>query len=69
MSMITITANGDSYEIKEGTTLADFVQARGLVLTNVVIEYNGQALPRTQAAAVTLSGGDQLEIVRIVAGG
>lgn len=66
---LSITANGDTYSVASCTTLPEFIQERGLALERVVIELNGEALPRSQAQNHTLRDGDTLEIVRIVAGG
>lgn len=66
---ISIQANGDSYEVVEGSSIETFLEALDLTLKLVVVEYNGVALTRAQAAEVRLAAGDSLEIVRIVAGG
>lgn len=64
-----ITANSETYELTEGTSLDAFVQERSLALERVVIELNGEALTPREARATLLRDGDRLEIVRIVAGG
>lgn len=64
-----ITANSDTYDLPEGTTLDAFIRDRSLALERVVIERNGDALTPGEARQTVLADGDRLEIVRIVAGG
>lgn len=64
-----ITANSESYDLVDGTTLDAFVKDRSLALERVVVEYNGEALTPSEARSTVLKDGDRLEIVRIVAGG
>jgi sulfur carrier protein len=64
-----VTANGKAYEVGPGTTVTEFIRARGLDPEHVVVEHNGEALERRRYAEVVLSEGDRLELVRAVAGG
>ena len=66
---ITITANGDSFEIHANTTLPKFLDSIGLSAERVVVECNRCALTPSELKKTTLADGDHLEIVRIVAGG
>lgn len=67
--MINITANGKNFEVADAQPLPAFVEQIGLQPDKVVIERNGEALTQSEAKEVTLTEGDRLEIVRIVAGG
>lgn len=67
--MITITANGEVFTREEGITLPDFLVSLGFAPEQVVIERNGDALTPTEVHSTCLEEGDQLEMVRIVAGG
>jgi thiamine biosynthesis protein ThiS len=67
--MIEIKANGDRYQLTDSCLITDFLQQNNLEIEKVVIEYNGSPLTRSEAKDVRLKAGDQLEIVRIVAGG
>jgi thiamine biosynthesis protein ThiS len=67
--LITIRANGEDHEAREGVSLAEFLSERGLALSRVVVERNGEALSPAEARGVFLADKDRLEIVRIVAGG
>jgi thiamine biosynthesis protein ThiS len=64
-----IIANGKSYEVGNGTTVAAFVRSRDLDPRFVVVERNGEPLERDRYEDVGLSEGDRLELVQAVAGG
>jgi len=64
-----IVVNGTAREAPPAQPLADLLTELGLGLGWVVVEYNGTALSRSEAAGVGLAEGDRLEIVRAVAGG
>jgi thiamine biosynthesis protein ThiS len=66
---MTVTVNGASRDVADGTTLPELLETLGLGLGWVVVERNGEALPRAVARETVLEGGDVLEIVRAVAGG
>jgi thiamine biosynthesis protein ThiS len=66
---MTVTVNGASRDVADGTTLPQLLETLGLGLGWVVVERNGEALPRAVARETVLEGGDVLEIVRAVAGG
>lgn len=66
---IAITANGRSYSVDPGTTVAAFIESRGLPVESCIAELNGTALTRNELASTALAEGDRLEIVRAVAGG
>jgi thiamine biosynthesis protein ThiS len=66
---MTISVNGKSMEVAAGTTVDGL-----LTLLNVKREYTAVAVnrditPRSTYAAVTLSEGDKVEIVRPMGGG
>ena len=64
-----VTANGETYELPETRTIAEFVRDRGLDPRFVVVERNGEPLERSRYDSVTLADGDRIEVVRAVAGG
>lgn len=66
---ISITANGKSYEVDHGDSLVEFLNSLGLHPDRVVVERNRSALTPSEARRMILREGDDLEIVRIVAGG
>ncbi len=64
-----MVANGSSVELVEGATLDDLLAHLGLGAKWVVVERNGEPVPRRQTATTVLADGDRLELVRAVAGG
>ncbi len=64
-----ITANDKPYDVDEGATIGDFVRTRGLDPRYVVVEHNGEIVKRVEADTTPLSAGDELVVVRAVAGG
>jgi sulfur carrier protein len=64
-----VTANGKPFEVDAGTSVAGFIRARSLDPRFVIVEWNGEPLPRDRYEAARLAEGDRLELVRAVAGG
>ena len=68
-SEIELTVNGERRAVPAGSTVADLVQALGLVPAQVAVERNKQIVPRAAHAGTVLAGGDQLEVVTFFGGG
>lgn len=67
---IEISFNGSPVVMASGSTLADLLSGRGLAVSRVVIEYNGDVLPvPVKAESLVLSSGDTVNCFRVVAGG
>lgn len=66
---MNVTVNGDAVTIADGATIADLLEHLELTRRLVVVEHNGEPVPRKQVAGVRLTDGDRLEVVRAVAGG
>ncbi len=66
---MTVTLNGRVRELPDGTGLVELIEQLGLRPGSVVVERNGEALPRSAMDGVVLADGDRLELVRAVAGG
>jgi len=64
-----VVANGSEVELQDGATLDDLLGRLGLGAKWVVVERNGEPVPRRQTATTVLADGDHLELVRAVAGG
>jgi sulfur carrier protein len=62
-------ANGKAVDLDDGATLDDLLGRLGLGAKWVVVERNGEPVPRRETAATILTDGDRLELVRAVAGG
>jgi thiamine biosynthesis protein ThiS len=64
-----VVVNGEPKQLDAGTSLAAMIEEMGLDRRYLVVEYNGQPLPRDGFERVELADGDRLELVRPVAGG
>ncbi|MDX1657570.1 MAG: sulfur carrier protein ThiS, partial [Nitriliruptorales bacterium] len=64
-----VDANGREHEVAPGTTLAEFLRALEFDPRYVVVERNGEVVERGAAESVELEDGDDLVLVRAVAGG
>ena len=53
----------------DAATVAAFLASRGLQARMVVVEHNGEIVPRDQYDETALHDGDVLEIVQMMAGG
>jgi len=67
--LVTVTANGDPKKVELPCSIADFLESSGWRATQVVVEFNGQVVPRDRLGSVQLRDGDRLEVVLPVAGG
>jgi sulfur carrier protein len=66
---VKVIANGAPTDLPEGATLTDLLDALGLGAKWVVAERNGEAVTRKEMGRTLLVDGDQIELVRAVAGG
>lgn len=66
---MTLRINGEDHEFAGASTVAELVDALGLPAPAMLVEHNGLALRRDEWRDRALHDGDQIEIIRIVAGG
>ena len=66
---ITLTANGETFQVQSHTTLPEFLASLQLACERVIVERNRAALTPGEVKNTVLADGDTLEIVNIVAGG
>jgi thiamine biosynthesis protein ThiS len=64
-----VTANGRKIEAKLPCSIEEFLVAQKLLPRSVVVEHNGEAVAPSEFSKRTLNADDNLEIVKIVAGG
>lgn len=64
-----VRVNGDDVEAPDGSSLGQLLEQLGLGRRLIVVERNGEPVPRAEVAATLLADGDRLELVRAVAGG
>ena len=66
--MKTVTVNGQPREVA-ASTATELVAELGLPAPTVLVELNGKALHRSEWPMEAVSDGDQIEILRVSAGG
>lgn len=66
---MVVIANGDEVEVTDGASVAQLLDQLGLAGRLIVVERNGEPIPRKEQSTTTLAAGDRLELVRAVAGG
>ncbi len=64
-----LTINGDVRDIDDGLSLADYLHCLNLKPQMVVVERNGEIVPRTEYDQTLLAENDTLELVQMMAGG
>ena len=66
---IEVVANGELRTIPDGLTVAEFLAGLELDSDVVVVERNGEIVPRSRFGELRLEADDRLEIVHFVGGG
>jgi thiamine biosynthesis protein ThiS len=66
--MISLVINGESKQVVS-LKIVDLMGELLLPAPLMLVEHNGKALHRSEWAAVTLSDGDRLELMKVAAGG
>lgn len=69
MSETFVIANGQQIAITLPCSMEHFLVKQNLLPRSVVVEHNGEAVAPSEFHVRMISGGDRLEIVKIVAGG
>jgi thiamine biosynthesis protein ThiS len=64
-----ISLNGESVDTREAKTIADLVNRYQLPPQSILVEHNGLAVHRHEWPDRSLSEGDRIEFIRVVAGG
>ena len=64
-----VFANGQAVDLPDGSTVEDLLGILRLGGRWVLVERNGEPVPRAELASTLLVDGDRLELVRAVAGG
>lgn len=63
-----VKINGKNMNIA-GNTLAEYLVAKKYDIKRIVVERNGNIIPKSQYNEIVLRDGDKVEIVRFVGGG
>jgi thiamine biosynthesis protein ThiS len=64
-----ITVNGERRELPDDATVARVLEHFAVDAARVVVERNGEIVPREKYGATPVAEGDVLELVEIVGGG
>lgn len=64
-----LTINGEPQGVSDGLTVADLIKHLGLNQQRLAVEVNREVIARERYTALTLTDGDQVEIVHFVGGG
>ncbi len=66
---LTLIANGQSRTIKAGSTVADLLQELNIALKYVVVQLDGEIVPRAAFDQTALKEASKVEIITMVGGG
>ena len=66
---VRITVNGKAMELDAGTTVEGLLDRLGVPRQYTAVAVNREVTPKSEYAAVKLSEGDRVEIVRPMGGG
>jgi sulfur carrier protein len=66
---MNLILNGEQRDLTAIGTVSDLLKELGLAAAGVLVEQNGQVVPRSQFTATNLAEGDRIEIIKVVAGG
>jgi sulfur carrier protein len=67
--MITVKVNGQTKEMKDNTTISDFLKDNNIDPIGVTVEHNFEIVNHESIAEITLKDQDTLEVLRFVGGG
>lgn len=66
---MNIVLNGEPRSCAAAATVAALIEELGLTRDRLAVELDGEIVPRSTWAAVALSDGAKIEIVRAIGGG
>jgi sulfur carrier protein len=64
-----ISINGETADTRRAKTIGELIERYQLPPRSILVEHNGVAVHRHEWSLRTLSEGDRVEFVRVVAGG
>jgi sulfur carrier protein len=64
-----ISLNGETVDAREAKTIAELIHRYELPQQSILVEHNGLAVHRHEWTERSLSEGDRIELIRVVAGG
>tara|TARA_B100001245_G_C22544020_1_gene272612 strand:+ start:307 stop:510 length:204 start_codon:yes stop_codon:yes gene_type:complete len=67
--MIEVTVNGKQLQVEEPASLVSYLESIGVNIKLIAVALNGTVLRRDELTSITLTEGDEVEVVRAVGGG
>jgi thiamine biosynthesis protein ThiS len=64
-----ISLNGETVDAREAKTIAELIDHYELPRQSILVEHNGLAVHRHEWPERSISEGDRVEFIRVVAGG
>jgi len=66
---VKATVNGESRELPEGSTIASLLESLGVVRSGIAVAKNDRVVRRPDYENSPIEDGDNVEIIKAVAGG
>lgn len=66
---MTVTINGESRELRDGTTVTELLAALGAGPNGIAVACNDRVVRRSSYERHRINQGDRVEIIKAVAGG
>ncbi|CUU46832.1 MULTISPECIES: sulfur carrier protein ThiS [Clostridium] len=64
-----VKVNGKEADNAIGLSLEDFLISEGYLIDKIVVELNGEIMPKSQYKQTNIKDGDSLEVISFVGGG
>lgn len=64
-----VKVNGKEVDNATGLSLEDFLISEGYLIDKIVVELNGEIMPKPQYKQTNIKDGDSLEVISFVGGG
>jgi sulfur carrier protein len=66
---VRATINGETRELRIGTTIAALLEQLGVMRSGIAVAKNNRVVARAEYESSTIADGDAVEIIKAVAGG
>lgn len=69
MNGLQILLNGNEEILEKSVSLTEFLEAKGMDLATIIVEYNEEIIKQETWSSVILENNDRLEVLKFVGGG
>lgn len=69
MNQLKVILNGNEEILEQEMNLVEFLESKGMDLTTIIVEYNGEIMKQEVWTSVMLENHDRLEVLKFVGGG